>query len=303
LLRPLEGLLVLPAVVLAGLPNTRDRTILARLVWASAPVFVGCVAGYGLTALVDALRYGDPLVTGYPPVWTQLTTPLLVGLAGGLVSPARGIIWAMPAVVLVPLGLRRLWHTEYRALSIGLIGACCALLLITAAWFAWWGGVNWGLRLFVPALPVLAVLAAIGVGDAPSTGLKRVVAALFVAGVVWAAPGVVTDILSGYAGLADGTEGSFRLEAYPPIGAWRYLKYPLPTQRVDTASIDIVWVRLVPDTDGRSLIPFGVLLIAGTVLGLRAWNLTRAAETSAWRQGEARDTRDSAGALQPLSRA
>ena len=102
LTRTLEGMLLVPALILVLAPDFRS---LRRLVVTpqTAAVLAGLVVGLGATALVNELRYGNVLETGYgtagrPGAWSgPWNTPLLVG-SGSLISPARGIIWATPAI-------------------------------------------------------------------------------------------------------------------------------------------------------------------------------------------------------------
>jgi hypothetical protein len=275
LTRPLEGSLLLLAVLLVVIPGVRFRRWPRAVVRSLGLVLMGFVCGTALTMLVNFLRYGDPLDTGYGSIVGQMTTPLLEGLAGAIISPARGIVWAMPGVLIAPAGVYRLWRGEHRTVGVVLAGLSVLLLLMTAKWIAWWGGSNWGLRLFIPALPLLAVLAAVG-GTALRPSVSRwFQPAVLIAGMVWAIPGIVTDALAGYAGLADGTEGSFRWDAYPPFGAWQYLKYPFATTTVDAASVDIIWFRLANATGNVSLIPMLGLLTVALACAGRVWLLWR----------------------------
>jgi hypothetical protein len=263
LTRPLEGLLIAPAAAVLFIPDLRPWRW-TRSVWTGAAIVAGWeAAAVAVTLAVNVGRFGGPLNFGSPTSWT---TPLPVGLAGALISPARGMLWAFPAIVLVPLGLRRLWGDGHRWPAAVIAILCGALLLNVSLWTFWWGGWSWGLRLFLPALPLLAVLAAVGITALPA-GMRRWLPGLLLAGgVLWAVPGVFTDILGGYAGAYNGTDGSFRLSGYPPIGAWQFVHHLRAYTLPDSSAVDLVWLRISRLTHNLSLIPPVLIAIAGAAL-------------------------------------
>jgi hypothetical protein len=274
LTRPVEGSVLFLALALLLAP--RPRLLRWRLEdWRN----IGSLcAAYGasvvVTLLINWMRFGSPFVTGYEGVgWT---TPLPIGLVGSLLSPGRGLLWEFPALVLVPLGARRLMQ-EGRLIEVcALAGSALLQLLNVAAFEAWWGGWDWGLRLFVPALPVLAVMAAIGLTALPLRIRFWLPAGLFLGGVIWAVPAVVTDLLGGYASTYDGTAQSFSWMAYPPIGAWRFLHHLRATSVADSGAVDILWIRLAHATNNLSLLPGLAFVVVAVLLGRRVLNLQRA---------------------------
>jgi hypothetical protein len=130
----------------------------------------------------------------------------------------------------------------------------------------WWGGWNWGPRLLVPALPLLAVLAACGLQALPQHRRAWITVALFSLGLLWALPGVVTDLLGGYAGAYNGTWESFDWRAYPPIGAWQYLQHWRAVSPTDSNAVDIIWLRAARTTGHASLVPPLLFGLAALVL-------------------------------------
>ena len=162
--------------------------------------------------------------------------------------------------------LARLWRDGHRWTAAVITALCGALLLNVSLWTWWWGGWSWGGRLFLPALPLLAVLAAAGITALPG-GLRRWLPQLLLAGgVLWAAPGILTDLLGGYAGTYNGTAGSFRLDGYPPIGAWTFLHHLRAYTPTDSSAVDLVWLRLSRLTHNLSLIPPLLLAAAAAAL-------------------------------------
>jgi len=267
LTRPVEGSMLLPTALLLAIPGLRFWHW-PRQVWGTVVILTSSyLVGVSLTLLVNWGRFGSPFTTGYEGFgWT---TPVMAGLAGALVSPGRGILWEFPAALLVPLGLRQLWRTENRTTGLALAGLAGLHLLNVATWSIWWGGWNWGLRLFLPALPLVAILAAVGVRAIPSVGRGWVAAFVLVAGVLWAVPGVVTDLLGGYAATYEGTPAAFRWAAYPPIGAWTFFHHWRAITPTDSGAADILWLRIARLTDNLSLVPLVLFGMAATVLGSR----------------------------------
>ena len=134
------------------------------------------------------------------------------------------------------------------------------------------GGAVWiGAALYLPALPLLVILAAVGTktGRVP----RWIIGILFLAGLVCALPGVTTDALAGYGGLSDATEGSFRWQAYPPIGSWQYVKHVFPMAPVDTSSIDLFWFKMAQPTHNLSLVVMAGLLVAAVACAARVYAL------------------------------
>ena len=79
-------------------------------------------------------------------------------LPGLLISPARGLVWFSPVLVLGFLSAAAVWRNpRYRALIPLQLGG--ALMILAAGkWFDWWGGLTWGYRSIVDAAPFLALL-------------------------------------------------------------------------------------------------------------------------------------------------
>jgi hypothetical protein len=266
LTRPVDGALLFVALLVLLVPWSSPRSWTAGSWRRLLLVGAGFGAGLGVTLLVDWGRYGSPFATGYEGEgWT---TFLPVGIVGSLLSPARGILWSFPAVILAAIGAVALWRTRRREV-VALTALCGLQLLNVAAWHDWFGGWNWGLRLFVPALPVIAVLA--GAGVAALRGRTRVLVTgiAFAAGVLWAVPTVVTDLLGGYGGTYAGTRASFLLHGYPPLGAWAFFHHWRAQGVLDSNGADILWLRMARTTHNLSLL--ALLLLAGLAALLAVW--------------------------------
>lgn len=108
----------------------------------------------GLLAWYNEVRFGVPWRTGYPG--QPFNHPFLSGVYGFLFSPGRGLFVFVPLTLVAVAGARWAWRRA------PVITAAAGLLLVArvlfyASWWAWDGGVAWGPRFLLPALPCLAV--------------------------------------------------------------------------------------------------------------------------------------------------
>jgi hypothetical protein len=104
-------------------------------------------------------RFGSALQTGYRDEASNFDTPLLAGLGGLLFSPARGIVWYCPAVILGVAGFWIASRRRDRALAFAIAGVGVTQLLVFAKYYQWYGGGAWGPRFLVPLLPLWLALA------------------------------------------------------------------------------------------------------------------------------------------------
>ncbi|NDJ62621.1 MAG: hypothetical protein GYB67_15970 [Chloroflexi bacterium] len=141
------------AIYVAAVSRRPLRSILPPLVALAAPLIVGL----GLLALYNVARFGDPLTSGYNFAEGEgFTTPLGFGLYGLLIGPYRGLLWYSPVVILALPGwlMLRRHISAFAWLILALIGL---QILAFAMWWSWHGGVTWGPRFLIPALPLIAV--------------------------------------------------------------------------------------------------------------------------------------------------
>jgi hypothetical protein len=269
LTRPLEGSMLLPGLLV--LVAVHRRSVVRPL----AVIAAGWVAAVAITLVLNWVRYGSITSFGYAGSQLRWTTPIWVGLPGDLISPGRGIVWEFPAIALSVVGAAYLWRQRQRVEALVFAGLPSLLLLEAAVYVDWVGGWDWGFRFIQPALPLLAVLAGLGVPRLPSALRNWVPALLLAGGLLWNVPAVLTDILGGYGFAYAPTAPNFSLDAYPPIGAWRFLHHVLPTNGTDAAAVDIVWFRAARIIGWISLIPFVVLLAASAAFWASAVRAVR----------------------------
>ena len=265
LTRPVEGALLVPAAMMLAVP--KDLVVeRARALIAVGSIAGGALLGVAGTLFVNWQRWGSPFEFGYPEGNTWQVPDAMRWLAV-LVSPGRGVVWEFPAIVFAPLGVWMLVRAGRARDGIVVAALGGALLVNVAAWAAWWGGWCWGLRLFLPAIPLAAVLAGIAIG-----GLGRrwnvAAAAALAAGFAWALPCTVTDILGGYGALTEDVPNGWhwQLSAYPPIGAWKFLTHVFARSATDAGAVDILWFRQAPVVGTWLLAVPAMLLTAAAVL-------------------------------------
>ena len=92
-----------------------------------------------------------------PGVDTVWSTPLLIGLAGNLFSPSRGLFIISPFIVFSLWGVWIAWRQDkYLSLRPLILGAI-AIIMIQAKWFDWWSGWSYGYRHIVDTTPIFAI--------------------------------------------------------------------------------------------------------------------------------------------------
>lgn len=148
LMRPDSVVLVAPLLVLALLLVTRAPRAIAGVV-------AGLVPGALVTAGYNTVRFGSPLRFGYANDLI-FNHPFGAGLYGLIASPSDGLLLYAPLVVVAAAGVGWAWRRNRVVTS-----AAVVLLLVRIAfyapWWSWNGGVAWGPRFLIPAMPVLAV--------------------------------------------------------------------------------------------------------------------------------------------------
>jgi hypothetical protein len=147
--RPTNLLLVAPLGLLA-LWRAPRQAILAGIV---AAIVLAPFLAYNLTLFGTLFGgYGD----GMP--WPGLR-PYLAGLAGLLVSPARGLLLYFPASLLALVLLARRREARRDGLTLALTAGVLLQIAVVAAWPMWWGGSCFGPRLLSETqAPILLLL-------------------------------------------------------------------------------------------------------------------------------------------------
>jgi hypothetical protein len=137
------------------------RTALPGLA-AGAAVPLSLIALYNLYYFGTPFNFAQELIghqialekTGDQNVWQ---TPLIVGAAGLLASPSRGLLVFSPFLALSAVGMIRLFREQEYASLRPLAAAALLTMAVQCKWFDWWGGWTYGYRPWLEAVPVLVL--------------------------------------------------------------------------------------------------------------------------------------------------
>ncbi len=232
-------------------------------VWLSAmwPLLVSLVVVLGY----NWARFGHPFESGYLDFET-FSANWLVGISGQLISPGRGLLWYVPWLVLLPLGIRAAWRRAPYGTFVAL-GTFLTYVLLYGKWYMWSGGSAWGPRFLVPTVPLLAWLATPIAARRP-----RLFGLFLVLGIGVNTVGMLWDFDIHEAWLAD---LGFEPYALPTFFQVRYAQIPNMVRLGLHAPLDVAWM---PTTQ----VHFPTLLAALTVAGL-AFATAVATLTRPWR--------------------
>jgi hypothetical protein len=145
-------IIVAPLTLLPFLHSARRRA----LILAASVSFLPLAAvwlGFELS------RFGRPFASY---AGESFSHPFWDGLWQLLVGPTKGLLLYFPALLIALLVVGRAARDESkRLLFAGAFAPFVALLLLAAGWWAWHGVEGWGPRLVIPAIPLLAACAAL----------------------------------------------------------------------------------------------------------------------------------------------
>ena len=114
--------------------------------------YFGHPLAFGPSVVASAIALSK---TGSAHLWQSSWRESLPGL---LFSPARGLVWFSPVLVLGLVSAVAVWRDpRFRALIPLQLGTVL-MILVSGKWFDWWGGLTWGYRPIVDAAPFLALL-------------------------------------------------------------------------------------------------------------------------------------------------
>ena len=187
-------IIVVPIFLLAIFAQYRKESIGALLSFATV---VGVFGGAYL--LRNFVLFGNVLDFGYPNIAEGgkqilgFDTPLLSGLYGFLLSPAKSVFLFAPPLLLAIPGLRSLWNRR-RGLAVLATAGPIAYLLFFSRYTQWEGGYCVGPRYMLPAM----VLLCLGLGPILEEGsqwVKRAAIILLGAGIFVQLTSMATSFL------------------------------------------------------------------------------------------------------------
>ena len=157
--RPTSAIVVLCAGVWLLL---RDRKAFAAYALAGLP-FAVALALFNHHSLGSFFAFGQSessrniavAMTGSPSLWQA---PLSEGLAGLLMSPARGLFVYSPFFLFAIPGMVRIWTSPKCAALRPLAVAALLILCLESKFFCWWGGWAFGYRLVLDITVFLSLM-------------------------------------------------------------------------------------------------------------------------------------------------
>ncbi|MBI3078384.1 MAG: hypothetical protein HYY85_15570, partial [Deltaproteobacteria bacterium] len=138
------------------------------------------LAGAGVWLLLNYLRRGHPLATGYEgdfgfPTLVYdgsggFSTPLLIGVYSLLFSAGKSLFLYSPLLALTVWWLPAFWR-RHRTVGVTAALVSVGVLLFYARWHSWHGDIAWGPRYLVPTVPLL-ILPILEIGRTMATGRR-----------------------------------------------------------------------------------------------------------------------------------
>jgi uncharacterized membrane protein len=181
-------------------------------------------------------RYGNMFNTGYLPN-ESFSGVLWQGVAGQLISPARGLLLYCPIFILSFIGMRLSWQ-RFRAETALALGIIIVHLLLYGKWFMWHGGYAWGPRFLIPTLPFWAIFLAPIVAQMQTTSLKLVYIILFILGLIPQLLSVMIDFSPFQNSLLD---SGLPLFAPQTFFEWQYSPFIKAWNFINWHSLDLIW--------------------------------------------------------------
>ncbi len=183
----LGALLVTAWVAGAGAPTARLRRI--RLL----ALLPGILAGIVVWLIYNAVRFGNPLESGYlhDPV-PAFGGPIAEGFLGLMFSPGASIFLYSPFTVLGLVGLRQIAKQD-RAMGLLLVGLVGIFIAFYSTLGGWIGGRAYGSRYLLVVLPYFGVGWAAWLHHARRRVRRSTFALVTTAGIMLQLPGVLVD--------------------------------------------------------------------------------------------------------------
>jgi hypothetical protein len=239
-------------------------SLVVRIAWRETLLFLVPLLLWALImAAYNYARFGNPLSTGYLPE-ESFSAPWLVGLAGLLVSPGKGIIFFSPVIVAALAAFPSFWRRHgLPAALVALVSA--GYVLMYGKWFMWHGGFAWGPRFLVPILPLLCL---------PFAPLLESLRGFKKAG-FWAlfgASGAVQVLgLSVHFNLFQEGLLESGLPLFDPITFFdtRYSQLWGTLHLLSVGNLDFAWIRHLPQT----ALDWPALLTTTVLVGVCGWAL------------------------------
>jgi hypothetical protein len=170
------------------------------------PFLLGVLPGFILIGLYNYAAFGTPFLSteqaylARNSLFGGFSTPITAGLWLDLFSPARGLFVFVPSAILGVIGLYRGFRTpQLREAFLLFLAVFLGILVPYSMWYNPDGGLSYGPRFIVAAIPFILIPAGLIIDGAKGDRLL-VVYSLFVAGAVTNGIAALTTAIPPYAG-------------------------------------------------------------------------------------------------------
>jgi hypothetical protein len=214
------GLAVVPIAVWLLFDGRRPFAERCRHLAALAP---GVAAGVASLLVYNAVRFGNPLDSGYlrDPV-PGFGSPILGGMLALLFSPSASLFLYSPVALAGVAGLAWLFMKRDRSAALLLVSLILLFLAFYATLGNWLGGRSYGSRYLVVVLPFLGLGWAAALQALPGSIRPRALAVVLAVGILVQLPGVLIDYAKASQSAA-ASQGRFTTEARQ----WEWRASPL----------------------------------------------------------------------------
>jgi hypothetical protein len=134
-------------------PIRPERNRLAQITSAIASFLTAPLLSLPIFLLFNSLKFGSPFKFGYTGL-SLTATPLLLGIAGLLISPMHGLLLFAPPVLAGVTGFPELIRKQ-RPVGILFLALSLFLLIFYSKYSFWSGNFTLGPRLLLPLVPLL----------------------------------------------------------------------------------------------------------------------------------------------------
>ena len=183
------ALVALPIALWVALESRPDwRRAVRATSAAAAPALVAVL----ITAYYNAVRFGNPLDTGYLRDQTAGFGSVWAGALGLIVSPGGSVLLYSPLLVLGVIALVELGRDDRHSATL-LGGVALVLFGFYASLEHWDADRSYGPRYLLPVIPLLCLPLARWFGRAPGEARRRLVISGLVLSIIVQLPGVLVD--------------------------------------------------------------------------------------------------------------
>ena len=133
--------------------------------------------------LYNASYFSETVYGGYGHLDNFWSTPFLIGLAGLLFAPSRGLLIYSPAFMFVPLGMIKVFRLDQSRIKIPIffwVVGVLGTLAVYAKWHCWWGAWCYGPRFLCETLPVFSLFFAYVYASVKKDFVRKIIKTLVI---------------------------------------------------------------------------------------------------------------------------